>query len=135
MENELKYLPLRSVPADYADGVMAHIACSETKQAHWLDVLIGVQMAITGMTAIVLVALFSADVAPLFDSAVEIWNAALYTLEQFFSDSISMFDAIRIEPLENLAPLEWTLMVGIAAVVWLAVNGLLIRDMRKEKLL
>ncbi len=47
MEDELKNLPLRSVPDDYADRVMKHIAQAQARQRNRLIVLGALTLALT----------------------------------------------------------------------------------------
>ncbi len=134
MEDELKNLPLRSVPDDYADHVMTHIMRGELRLAQWSDILISAQMATIGAVSLLIAMALGTEIAPLFDTALENLSAALFTFEQFLGDALSALNGIRIEPLEGVAPLEWAMIGLVATSVWLLANSFLIVNLRKEKL-
>ena len=134
MEDELKKLPLRSVSDQYADRVMNYIARVEAYSARTANRWIAAQMAVTGVTALGIAWLQSAEVFLLIDSALEGFNAAMTALEQFSSEIANAFSNFQIEPLDRIASHEWlTIAIG-AGIVWLFVNGWLIVDLKKEKL-
>jgi hypothetical protein len=134
MEDELGKLPLRTIPGNYADLVMAHIARAEARQARGMVVLIGAQIVVTGALAITLLNYFSGEIVPLVERAGESMIALQAEIEQFLGAVLAWLNEIRIEPLENLAPIEWALILGSTAIVWLLANGLLIGNLRKEKI-
>ena len=134
MEDELKKLPLRSVPDDYADRVMSYIARVEAYSVRTANRWIAAQIAVTGVIALGIAWMQSAEIFLLIDSALEFLNAAMTALEQFSSEIATAFSNFQIEPLDRIAPYEWlTIAIG-AGIVWLFVNGWLIVDLKKEKL-
>ncbi len=134
MEDKLKKLPLRSVPNDYAERVMQHIAQVQTRSVRWSNALIAAQITVTGIIALLIAWVQSAEMIPVLDTVIENLSGVLFSLEQFSGDLVIAFDSIRIEPLEGIASLEWTIVGVAAAIVWLLANSLLIVNLRKEKL-
>ena len=132
MKDELRKLPLRFVPNDYADRVMKHIAQAE---ARGTNAWIGAQIAVTGLIALLIAWAQSAEIVSVIESVLENSNAAMLALEQFIGDLASAFNNIRIEPVESIAPLEWLMIAIAAGIVWLLASGLLIVDSRKEKMI
>lgn len=131
MKDELKKLPLRSVSNDYADRVMAQIAQAEARAA---NVWIGAQIAVTGLIALGMAWMQSAEIISALDLTLENLNGAMFALEQFFSDAVSALNDIRIEPLDSIASAEWLTIAIAAGIVWLLANGWLIVNLKKEKL-
>jgi len=131
MEDKLKKLPLRSVPDNYAEHVIKHIAQAE---ARWANVWIAVQIAVTGVIALGIAWAQSAEIFSVLDAVMENLNGAVSVLDQFGGEIAAAFFNFRIEPLDNIAPAEWLMLAIAVSSVWLLANGWLIVNLKKEKL-
>jgi len=131
MEDKLKNLPLRAVPNDYAEHVIRHIAQVEARRANaW----IGAQIAVTGLLALLIAWVQSAEIFSVLDAVIENLNSALFALDQFSGDLANALSNFRIEPLESIASAEWLMLAIAVGSVWLLANGWLIVNLKKEKL-
>ena len=134
MEDELRKLPLRAVSSDYADRVIKHIVQAQAANARWSNVFIGIQIAVTGILALLIAWAQGTEMVSVFDTVMENTSAATSTVEQFIGEVANAFNDIRIEPLEDVASLEGMMIGVVAAIAWLLANGWLIVNVRKEKL-
>ncbi len=101
MEEELKKLPLRSVPDDYADRVMSHIARAQAKRRGMLIALGAITIAL---------------IAGIFATLPEIADEFLVWLSDPFTSLVPWFEFEAQGNMSDIALIALVLGIGLCSI-------------------